>query len=257
MDGFVHALVEAMTVPIQNRDSAASVVPLVAKVPAEVVDKIKHLTFASPLDPMAKDMREEAIRRIGLGMDSDPSVLLGIGSSSNHWSAWLTSDEEVKLVIAPMVSTVCHALTVGWLRPSLEQLGVDPNKYLVWFSTSNLTLRPDKSEDARALHGEGVLSDEAVMRENGFNPDEDMASDEERARRLLTQLLMVKPDYAEAILPRLGVELVLPQTVPAEPAASPADTPPEDAPPDGATPNDIPERPTKPETDVAPPEGNQ
>lgn len=219
MDEFVRALVESMTVPLGKRDSAAAVVPLVIKVPAEAVDKIQHLTFSSPFDEMAKDMREEAIRRVALGMDSDPSVLLGMGSG-NHWSAWLVSEEEVALVVSPMVATICHAFTTGFLRPAIEQIapGEDASQYLVWFDPSQLELRPDKSADARALRTDGLISDEATMRENGFDPVSDAPSKEEYARRLLEKLLLAKPDLAAEILPKLGIELVL-----EDPAAEPSD----------------------------------
>lgn len=224
MDTFVRALVESMTVPLRNRDSAAALVPLVAKVPGDLVDKIKHITFSSPFDAMAKDMREEAIRRVGLGMDSDPSVLLGLGGG-NHWSAWLVSEDEVSLVVSPMAATICHAFTAGFLRPILEQVapGEDPSQYLVWFDASALKLRPDKSADARALREAGLISDEATLREVGFDPKSDAPTPEEVVRRLLERLLMAKPDYAQAILPRLGVELVLPDAAPADDTAAPED----------------------------------
>lgn len=248
LDAFVHALLEAMTTPLQNRDSAAAVVPLVAKVSPDSVDKFKHLSFASTLDPMAKDMREEAIRRIGLGMDSDPQVLLGQGGA-NHWSAWLVTEDEVKLVISPTVATVCHAFTTGWLRPVLELVdGVNPRDYLVWFSTDNLALRPDKSQDARALYDAGLLSDEATLRENGFNPDEDMASDDERNRRLLIQLMLADPSFAQAVLDYLGIAIELPDP----PAPVVAPPPPEepDTEDDGSSPNDIPDTDTQPEPET-------
>lgn len=229
LDEFVRALVEAMTVPLRNRSSAASVVPLVVKVPEALVDKIQHISFASQFDAMAKDMREEAIRRVGLGMDSDPSILLGLGGG-NHWSAWLVSEDEVQLVVSPLAATICHSLTMGWLRPVLEQLeGVDPSRYMVWFDASALELRPDKSADSRELHGKMLISDDAVRRENGFG-DTDKPDKEEYARRLIEELLRLKPELAADLLPRLGVELELTSTevaaadtVPAAPAATPAE----------------------------------
>lgn len=224
MDDFVRALVESMTVPLTKRDSAASIVPLVAKVPPDAIDKIQHITFASPFDAMAKDMREEAIRRVALGMDSDPSVLLGLGGG-NHWSAWLVSEDEVSLVISPIAATLCHAFTVGVLRPLLSQVApdVDPNEYLVWFDASELELRPDKSADARTLHDADLLSDAAAMIANGFDPKSDAPSEDERTRRLLVRLLLAKPDLASAILPALGIDLDIPEPVVVAPPAAPAD----------------------------------
>lgn len=248
MDPFVAGLFEAMVTPLQDRDSAAAVVPLVAKVPPDSVDKIRHLVLASSLDPMAKDMLEAAIRRVGLGMDSDPDTLLGQGGG-NHWTAWLIEENEVKLVISPTVATVCHAFTTGWLRPSLELMGQDPSKFLVWYSTTNLQLRPDKSQDARALWEQGILSEAATMRENGFNPDEDRPDDTERARRLLIQLLLAKPEYAPTILEYLGIKIELPDVTPAEPP--PVEETPED---EGQAPNDIPDRETTPPVNDEPTE---
>ena len=81
---FADELTDYMIVPVQDREVAGSVVPFMATVPPELVDKIKLVSFATPLDEHAPPLREEAIRRVGLGMDSDPSVLLG-QASSNHW----------------------------------------------------------------------------------------------------------------------------------------------------------------------------
>ena len=235
MDDFVRALVESMTVPLTNHDSASSVVPLVIKVPEAAVDKIQHIKFASDLDTMAKDMREEAIRRVALGMDSDPSVLLGL-AGGNHWSAWLVSEDETKLMVAPMAATICHSLTTGWLHPILEQIDgiADPTRYLVWFDLSALELRPDKSADARTLNGSGLLSDAATMAANGFDPDKDKPNAEEFKRRVLLDLLKAKPDLAAVLLPELGIELAGLEMAPAAPAAG-------DEPPPAVTPPDPPE----------------
>ncbi|MFT4246501.1 MAG: hypothetical protein QM581_00505 [Pseudomonas sp.] len=142
---FAEELTEYFTVPIQDRSSAAAVVPFMATVPAELVDKVQHITFDSALDAQTPALREEAIRRIGLGMDSDPSVLLGI-ATSNHWSAFAVSADEIKFGVAPIASTICHALTVGLLRPLLEADGVeDAADYQVWFDTATLDVHPDRS----------------------------------------------------------------------------------------------------------------
>lgn len=170
--GIVGALLESMITPIKDPDSASAVVPLIIKVAPDAVDKINHITFASPLDPRTKELRDEEIRRIALGMDSAPEVLLGMGSGANHWSAWQIDESEAKFVVAPLAQTVCHALTTGWLVPCLKQLGLDPSKYLVWYDLEALQLRPDRSADARELYRDGVLSADATLRENGFSPED-------------------------------------------------------------------------------------
>lgn len=222
---FVEALVEAMTIPIQDPDSAAAVVPLIAKVPAEVVDKIKHVTFASPLDSKVKDMEDGAIRRVALGMDSPPETLLGM-STANHWTGWLISSEEVTLVLSPTVATICHALTVGWLQPMLEAAGaVDAADYFVWFDASELELRPDKSTDSRDLHEKGALSEAAMLRENGFS-ETDAPEPAERERTLLTKLLLAAPNLAPHLLPHLGIDVDLPEADATTEQAAPGGVPP-------------------------------
>ncbi|WP_282775881.1 hypothetical protein [Nocardia sp. CC201C] len=207
LDPFIRDLMEMMLTPIKDRSSAAALVPLVAKVPGALVDKIKHLKFSEPLDPKAQELRAEAIRRIALGMDSPPEVLLGLGSGSNHWSAWAIGEEDVKLAVAPVAVVILHALTTGWLHPLLQAEGVtDWQNYLVWFDASALRLRPDRSSDARDLFDRGALSREAMLRENGFG-DTDLPDDQQARENLLTKLLVGAPSLAPLLLPMLGIEV--------------------------------------------------
>ncbi|QOC56014.1 portal protein [Gordonia phage Clown] len=205
---FADELTDYMVVPIRDRDSAASVVPFMAMVPPELVDKVKHITFDSPLDPHMHERRQEAIRRIALGMDSDPSVLLGM-ASANHWSAWSVDENEVKLGVAPIASTACHALTQV-VQPILEQMGVqDADQHMVWFDTGALDLRPDRSKDAQAIYDKSELSAEALRRENGFTED-DAPNKDEAERALLIDLLKGAPSLAPLLLPKLGIEIEQP-----------------------------------------------
>lgn len=83
-DPFVSALIEAMTTPIRDRDSAAAVVPLVARVPQDAVDAVRHIRFETQFDENARELRDEAIRRLALGIDAPPEVLTGV-ADVNHW----------------------------------------------------------------------------------------------------------------------------------------------------------------------------
>ena len=172
VSNFVDALIETMTTPIHDRDSAAAVVPLTIKVPDEVVDKIQHLDFSTPFDERARDLRDEAIRRLALGLDAPPETLLGMGSA-NHWSAWQIEESTVKVHIEPVLALICDALTTEYLWPVLEEAGVENARdYIVWFDTTDLTLRPNRSGEAQALYDRGELSGEALRRESGFSEDD-------------------------------------------------------------------------------------
>lgn len=203
---FAQALMSAMVTAVRDRESAASLVPVIAEIDPTLVDKVQHLKFDSVLDPKAHELRDEAIRRIGLGMDSDPSILLGMGTNS-HWTAWAIDENEVRLAVAPIVATVCHALTSGWLRPYLAAAGIpDAHTYQVWFDATPLEIRPDRSKDAQALFDKGAIKDATLRRENGFG-DDDAPAPDERKRALLERLVVGAPTLAPALLPLLGIEV--------------------------------------------------
>jgi len=169
---FVDALLEAMVQPLENRDSAAAIVPLTIKVPDEVVDKVQHIRFDTPFDESAKDLRDEAIRRLALGLDAPAEVLLGLGGT-NHWSAWQIDEATTKTHIEPGLALLCDALTTQYLWPALKEAGVDnPERFVVWFDTVELTMRPNRSGEALSLHERGALSDDALRRETGFGEED-------------------------------------------------------------------------------------
>lgn len=232
---FATELAEYMMTAIEDRASAESLAPLVASVPhieGRSMDDVVHLqTFSETLDPHMHERRAEAIRRIALGMDSDPMVLEGAGSS-NHWSAWSVEEGEVKLGISPILTTFCHTMTAEVVRPLLAAAGVqNVDEFSVWFDTSALKLRPDRSKDAQWAYDQGILSAEKTLIEQGFDTD-DMPDDAERTRRVLTENLIPllsqfgqAPGAAVEILRALGVDIPatdVPDTEAATPAAAPA-----------------------------------
>ncbi|WP_411815671.1 hypothetical protein [Gordonia sp. SND2] len=197
-------LTDYLVETVKDRDLASSIVPFMLTGTPDLIEKVRHMTFSTELDQQVPDLRDESIRRIGLGMDSDPSVLLG-QASSNHWSAWAVDENEIKFGVQPIVAIICHALTVGLLRPLLVDQGVsDPDLYSVWYDTTPLLVRPDRSKDAQALYDKGVISDAVLRRENGFD-DTDAPSDEERTRAIIRELLSTRSDLIDKWLPALGI----------------------------------------------------
>lgn len=165
------ALMEAMIEPIKDRSNASAVVPLVVVVPDDAVEKFKHITFASQLDVGAPNQRNEAIRRLALGEDCPPELLLGT-SGMNHWGAWLVREDVVTTHIEPPLALFCDALTTQFLWPVLEDGGMareEFENYVVWYDVSHLIIRPNRVKDAFALHQVGVISDETLRDEAGFD----------------------------------------------------------------------------------------
>ena len=170
-DPFTEALMEAMIRPIEDRSSASALVPLVVTVPDDATGLFQYLTFAKPLDTEARNLRDEAIRRLALGQDAPPELLLGTGGM-NHWGAWLVQEEVVTTHIEPPLALICDALTVQYLWPVLIDSGMteeEAQTYLIWFDVNHMVLRPNRSTDAYKLHERGVLSDHALRDASGFD----------------------------------------------------------------------------------------
>lgn len=98
-------------------------------------------------------------------------------------SLWGLTAEAIRLAIEPRLATVCRALTQQWLRPLLEAEGVDDwDRWLVWYDSSPLRVRANRSETALQAFDRGVISAEALRRETGFDdddaPDDDAAEED-------------------------------------------------------------------------------
>ena len=168
---FVAALMEAMLTPINDRASASALVPLMPVVPDESVDKFRFISFANSLDAEARNLRDEAIRRLALGQDCPPELLLGV-AGMNHWGAWLVREDVVTTHLEPPLALICDALTTQFLWPVLEEQGMEPEEYrqyVIWYDVDHLITRPDRSNDAKALHAVGVISDATLRDATGFD----------------------------------------------------------------------------------------
>ncbi|MFC4060235.1 hypothetical protein ACFOWE_18175 [Planomonospora corallina] len=150
-------------------ESAAATVPIILEVPADTISDIKRLTFESEFDELAIRLRDEAIRRFANSLEIPAEILLGLGDI-NHWGLWGLSQEAIRLGVEPRLATVAHALTTQWLRPLLEEQGVqDAGEWLVWYDTSPLRVRANRSQTALEVYDRGAISPTALRRETGFD----------------------------------------------------------------------------------------
>lgn len=203
-DPLLDALMEAMLTPIGDRESASALVPLVVSVPADTVDKVKHISFSTPLDKEAPKHRDEAIRRLALGQDAPPEILLGVGGM-NHWGAWLVQEDVVKSHLEPPLALICSALTDQYLRPILEARGMSEEEialHQIWYSVEHLIEKPSLAEDARALYAVDAISAEALRAKNGFSekdaPEETTAEKTDQAVQAALQMSTAAPSLAQA-----------------------------------------------------------
>lgn len=203
-------LMRTMMTAISNREDASALVPIIASGPGDQLANVQHINFWSELDATAKDLREEAIRRLALGMDLPPELLTGTGDV-NHWGAWQIDETSVKAYAEPMLAIICSSLAEGYLRPYLEAKGMSKEEaaaYGIGADTAELRLRPNRSKEAVELYDRGELSAAAMLRENGFRPEDAMEAGERRDQ-LIRKIASgtTTPEAVIAAAKLMGVDL--------------------------------------------------
>jgi hypothetical protein len=177
---------------LKGEGTAAGVVPVVVEMPLEALGKIGVVEFGSTLSSQALDLRAEAIRRFALSMDIDPSILSGAGEA-NHWGAWQIMEGQVKIHIEPLIGRVCDALTQAYLVAALKSIKKDSDKYVLWYDTAPLTVRPERLKDTREMYNDGLVSANAV-RLSGDYKESDAPTDEEQAQKFVRELMLRDPN---------------------------------------------------------------
>lgn len=223
IDGFSALLQHTMATSMQQRDSAAAVVPIILQASVDALDKIKHLTFDSQISDHISTMRTAAVTRMAMSLDIPPEVLTGMGGS-NHWSSWQIEESSIKIHIEPLLIQLADALNIGYFQPALRAAGVkDPEKHTLWFDVGPLAVRPNRSDQAMQFSDKELISDEAARREAAFTED-DAPKKAELVYKITKALVLAQPAYAGD--PEVQKILGLPNIQMPAPAAAPP--PPDD-----------------------------
>jgi hypothetical protein len=252
-DEFEDQLVDAMTTPIRDEDSASAVVPLIIRGPAELGDKIKQFKFERSFDPALADRAERVLERILQGLDVPKDVITGLANVK--YSNALQIDEALyKAHIEPLMLLIVDALTVVYLRPYLIANGypeVEVNRVVIWYDPSAVATRNDRAADADSGFDRMAVSYDTWRRTHGFS-EADAPSADEVALRLVFEKGVITPELTEAVLNSLAPD-VFAATREAQQAQSVAPIPPEieqllqGVPPSGAPTEQPPEEiPTEP-----------
>lgn len=162
-------LYQVGTTAYKDQESMAAFMPIIASVPGEWTKNVTHLKLNSDVADTSLKTREAAIRRLAMSLDVAPERLLGLGSNSNHWSAWAIAEDDVKVHVVPVLETIVAALTQFILRPLLEREGIDPSHHVIWYDTAPLTQDPDKKDEALSAHDRGGLTTKALRKYSGFD----------------------------------------------------------------------------------------
>ncbi len=186
-DPFFAEFIDIASKNIGTPGSALAAMPMPVKYPAELIDKIRHLKFSDPFDEQLMIERDKELARLAKALPLSPERQQGM-SDSNHWSAWVIDESDIKISIAPLCEIIFQALTIGYLQPMLAASGipiVGPNggKLIVWGDYSELTSPPDKSASTVAAYDRGEVSGTALRRESGLD-ESDLPTPEEQARMI-------------------------------------------------------------------------
>lgn len=260
MDAFEDQLIDAMTTPIRDEDSASAVVPLIIRGPAELGDKIKQFKFERSFDPALAQRADRVLERILQGLDVPKDVVTGLANVK--YSNALQIDESLyKAHIEPLMLLIADALTVVYLRPYLIANGFDEtevSRLTIWFDPSQVATRNDRAMDADSGFDRMAVSFDTWRRAHGFS-EADAPTPNELALRLLIEKGAITPELTEAMIAAVAPE-VMAATKGAQQASSIAPIPPEvqqmlqGTPPPAEAPAPVEEAPVTPAPAPAPAE---
>jgi 2'-5' RNA ligase len=248
-DPFFDELTKAMLTPIGEEGDASAVVPLVARVPGEVLKESQPekwlIRFDRPFDAKAMDLRQELINRIANGLDLPKEVVTGV-ADLNHWSAWQVDDNTFRHHVEPDVITACDELTVAYARPMLR---ARPNtewdeellrRVVYWYDPVDLVTHPDRGADADTTFDRGGIGRRALRDAKGFN-DDDMGDQVDEALYVISHSRGAPPEIVTALVQKVAPDLPIAQAAqmlgdvpaggPDAPAAEPTAPPTAEGPP--------------------------
>ncbi|CAA0134569.1 Uncharacterised protein [Mycolicibacterium vanbaalenii] len=187
----------------------AGVVPITISVP-DVKNAAEHIDFGKEFSKAELEKRDNAIDRFGMGVNMSPERLRGM-STGNHWSSFVIGDSDVQLHIAPAMETLLGAVDQNVLRDTLRAEGIDPDKYVLWYDASQLTVDPDKSDEAKDAFAGNAITSDALVKASGLPADSvyDLDSPEGVkvfARDAVTKNPALLPMYAHLFSGTQGLE---------------------------------------------------
>ncbi len=208
-DEFEEQLMDAMTTPIRDEESASAVVPLIIRGPAELGDKIKQFKFERSFDPALAERSDRVLERILQGLDVPKDVVTGL-ANVKYSNAMQIDESLYKAHIEPLMLLIADALTVVYLRPYLIANGFEEaqvNRIVVWYDPSAIATRNDRATDADSGFDRMAVSGNTWRRAHGFS-DADAPTPKELAIRLLQERGVFTPEFTEAMLSAVAPEVI-------------------------------------------------
>jgi len=207
-DEFEEELIAAMTTPIADQDSAAAVVPLLIRGPAELGEKIKLFKFERSFDPALAERADRALDRIMQGIDVPKDVVTGLANVK--YSNAIQIDKNLyKAHVEPLLLMICDAITMVYFRQALAAMEFPEDlirRVTIWYDPSDIVLQANPEELADNGFDRFLISAAAWRRSHGFTED-DKPEPEELVRRMVIEKGPLSPELVEAMLQQFAPEL--------------------------------------------------
>lgn len=186
IDPFEEELTLALTEPVGETDSPSEIVPLIIRGPAQFAkDGINYIDLSRNFDPALITRHDQTLARIMQGIELPQDIISGF-AKVRYSNVGAVSEDFIKSYLEPMAVLIAEALTTVFLRPQLIARGYDPTqveRVAVWYDTSAVVNKPDRSQDADNGYKQMVISGATWRRAHGFT-DADAPSAEEIVRRV-------------------------------------------------------------------------
>jgi len=208
-DQFEEEFMEAMTTPIKEEDSAAAVVPLIIRGPADLADSIKQFKFERSFDDALVARADRVLDRILQGLDVPKDLITGM-ANVKYSNAQQIDDSLYKSHIEPMIILIADAITQVYLRPYLIAQGypeAEVNRIVVWYDPSSISTRTDRASDADSGFEKNAISAETWRRAHGFT-DADAPTSTEYVIKILTSHGAMSPELTEALLTAVAPDIM-------------------------------------------------
>ena len=189
-DPFIAELVAVASRGIKDPGAPSSALPLPLRVPAQFIEKFRHLILATEVGQYIIQLRDSAISRLATQLPAPPEAMEGKGDQ-NHWNAWKDSEDNIKLYFGPTMEILCGGVTDIYLHPMLKAAGKpleqDGGRIVCWYDASDLVQQPDNSQNAISAREEVTINDDAFLTALGMDRD-DKVTPEERREQILVKL---------------------------------------------------------------------
>jgi hypothetical protein len=200
-ESFEEELIAGFMTPVEDATSGASLIPTMVRGPQDLGEKIRHISFERSVDPQLNQLGKDLLDRLLSGLDIPKDIAHGM-SSVKYSNAIIIEEQLYKAHIEPLILFIVDCLTIGFLRQALRKQGWPENlvnRAVVWYDPTAITAKPSKAEAAMSLYQMKLLGAEAVLRANGFAP-EDGPTELERVQRMAEERAILSDAMSETLL---------------------------------------------------------